>query len=80
MGGYANPDALVTTDFVAGNLGDASIAVVEVDEDTKAFENGHIPGAVMLDWEQELHSKPRRDFVTGDELAALLVPPTVRNL
>jgi len=72
MSGYANPDALVSTEYLADHLGDDSIAIVEVDEDTSAYDKGHIPGAVALDWERELHAVPRRDFVSGEELAALL--------
>ncbi|MDN5918218.1 MAG: sulfurtransferase [Pseudonocardia sp.] len=72
MSAHANPDALVSTQYLADHLGDTSIAIVEVDEDTSAYEKGHIPGAVSLDWETELHAAPRRDFVSGDALAALL--------
>ncbi|MGH2805702.1 MAG: sulfurtransferase [Actinomycetota bacterium] len=72
MSGYANPDALVETDFVAERLDDPSIKIVEVDEDTSAFEVGHIPGAVSIDWTNELRSAPRRDFVSSAELASLL--------
>jgi thiosulfate/3-mercaptopyruvate sulfurtransferase len=62
---------LTTTETLAAHLEDETVAVVEVDEDTSAFGNGHIPGAVSLDWAQELHAKPRRDFVSGEELAEL---------
>ena len=64
-------DVLTTTETLAAHLEDETVAVVEVDEDTSAFGNGHIPGAVSLDWAQELHAKPRRDFVSGEELAEL---------
>jgi hypothetical protein len=52
-------DVLTTTETLAAHLEDETVAVVEVDEDTSAFGNGHIPGAVSLDWAQELHAKPR---------------------
>jgi thiosulfate/3-mercaptopyruvate sulfurtransferase len=71
MARFANPDSLVSTDHLVANLGDPEIAIVEVDEDTTAFEKGHIAGAVALDWELELHAAPRRDFVSGSELTAL---------
>lgn len=64
-------DVLTTTETLAAHLEDETVAVVEVDEDTSAFGTGHIPGAVSLDWAQELHAKPRRDFVSGEELAEL---------
>ncbi len=63
---------LLDTDTLAANLEDPRIAVVEVDEDASAFTAGHIPGSIALDWENELHDLPRRDFVSGDQLAALL--------
>jgi thiosulfate/3-mercaptopyruvate sulfurtransferase len=72
MGNYANPDVLVETDWLEQNLNDGSIAVVEVDEDTTAYEKGHIPGAISIDWETELHDLPRRDFVSAGQLADLL--------
>lgn len=65
-------DALVTTEHLAANLDDPSIAIVEVDEDASAYAGSHIPGAVALDWSNELHAHPRRDFVTAEELASLL--------
>ena len=64
--------ALVDTSTLAAHLDDESIAVVEVDEDTTSFGSGHIPGAVSLDWENELHDLPRRDFLSAEQLAELL--------
>jgi len=64
--------ALVDTGWLAARLDDPAIAVVEVDEDTTAYEKGHITGAVALDWEHELRAAPRRDFVGADALARLL--------
>ena len=69
---YANPDALVTTEWLAAHLNDPAITLIEVDEDTAAYEAGHIPGASALDWTTDLHAAPRRDFVSGDEFAELL--------
>jgi thiosulfate/3-mercaptopyruvate sulfurtransferase len=69
---YANPEALVETEWLAEHLGDPTVAIIEVDEDTEAFDGGHIPGAVALDWKTELAAAPRRDFISGADLAALL--------
>jgi thiosulfate/3-mercaptopyruvate sulfurtransferase len=63
--------ALIGTGDLAALLDDTAVAIVEVDEDTSAFDSGHIPGAVALDWEKELHDLPRRDFVGADQLSAL---------
>jgi thiosulfate/3-mercaptopyruvate sulfurtransferase len=60
---YAKPEVLVSTDWVAEHLGDGSVRVVEVDEDTTAYERGHIPGAVSLHWREEIQEPVRRDFV-----------------
>jgi thiosulfate/3-mercaptopyruvate sulfurtransferase len=70
---------LVSTEWLAERLGDPSIAIVEVDEDTAAYAAGHIPGAVSLDWKRELHAVPRRNFVDGDALAALLGSKGISN-
>ncbi len=72
-------DVLTTTETLAAHLEDETVAVVEVDEDTSAFGNGHIPGAVSLDWAQELHAKPRRDFVSGEELAELFASKSISS-
>ncbi len=72
MTSITHSTALISTADLVDRLDDPAIAVVEVDEDTAAFTENHIRGAVALDWEHELHALPRRDFVSGDELAALL--------
>ena len=64
--------ALVDTATLASMLESPNLAIVEVDEDTSAFESGHIPGAISLNWETELHALPQRDFVSADRLAELL--------
>jgi thiosulfate/3-mercaptopyruvate sulfurtransferase len=72
MAEYANPDALVETDWLAENLNDPNIRVIEVDEDTSAYEKEHIPGAVGWNWNTDLHAPVGRDYVDQDGLAALL--------
>jgi thiosulfate/3-mercaptopyruvate sulfurtransferase len=69
---YARPEALVATDWLAERLDDRQIAVVEVDEDTSAYDGSHIPGAVSINWTTELHDSPRREFVSREQLAELL--------
>src|SRR5258706_291672 len=63
MGGYANPDALVDTTWLASHLDDPTVRVVEVDEDTTAYEKGHIQGAVGWNWFTDLHKPVGRDYV-----------------
>ena len=56
-------DVLVSADWAEQNLGQPGIVFVEVDEDTSAYDKGHIAGAVKLDWKTELQDPVRRDFV-----------------
>ena len=72
MAEYANPDALVETDWLADNLNDPNIRLIEVDEDTAAYEKEHIPGAVGWNWTTDLHAPVGRDYVDQAGLSALL--------
>jgi thiosulfate/3-mercaptopyruvate sulfurtransferase len=69
---YAKPDVLVSTDWLEEHLDDPSIRVIEVDEDTSAYEKGHIRGAVGWNWAADLHARVGRDYVSREELSALL--------
>ncbi|MFF1798754.1 rhodanese-like domain-containing protein, partial [Kitasatospora sp. NPDC058263] len=59
--GYAHPEALVPTEWLARHLDDGTVRIVEVDEDTTAYGQGHIPGAVGWNWTTDLHSRVGRD-------------------
>jgi thiosulfate/3-mercaptopyruvate sulfurtransferase len=72
MGGYANPDALVETDWLEGKLDNPAIRVIEVDEDTSAYEKGHIKRAVGWNWSTDLHAPLGRDYVDQAGLSELL--------
>lgn len=61
--GYAHPEVLVETAWVAEHLNDQSIRLIEADEDVLLYEVGHIPGAVKLDWHVDVQNKVTRDFV-----------------
>jgi thiosulfate/3-mercaptopyruvate sulfurtransferase len=65
-------DVLVDADWVEANLNEPGIVVVEVDEDTTAYDKGHIRGAVKLDWKADLQDPVRRDFVDKAAFEALL--------
>ncbi len=69
---YAAPDALVTTEWAAEHLNDASVRLVEVDVDTKAYDSGHITGAVGWNWRTDTQDQLRRNVPTKPQLEALL--------
>ena len=72
MAEYARPDVLVETDWLDEHLEDPSIRIIEVDEDTAAYDKGHIAGAVGWNWPTDLHTKVGRDYIGQAELSGLL--------
>lgn len=72
MADYKNTEVLVETDWLEQNTDNDDIAIIEVDEDPTAYDKGHIPGAIVLNWVTDLQGLPRREFVTSEELAKLL--------
>ena len=72
MSAYAQPEVLVSTDWVKQNLGKPGIKLVEIDVDTKAYEAGHIPGAAGFNWQTQLQDQLRRDII-GKEAFEKLV-------
>ncbi len=72
MTDYAHPEVLVSTDWVDEHKDDANVAVVEVDVDTAAYEEGHIPGAVAWNWQTQLCDTLQRDIISQGDLEKLL--------
>ncbi|MBB5162197.1 sulfurtransferase [Mycobacterium sp. AZCC_0083] len=72
-------DVLVTTDWAESNLDAPNTVFVEVDEDTSAYEGGHIAGAVRLDWKTELQDQVKRDFVDAQQFSKLLSDKGISN-
>src|SRR3954463_8452419 len=72
-------DALVTADWAEENLDAPGVVFVEVDEDTTAYEGGHLPGAVRIDWKTELQDQVRRDFVDRAGFEKLLSGKGISN-
>jgi thiosulfate/3-mercaptopyruvate sulfurtransferase len=72
-------DALVPVDWAEQNLNADGVVFVEVDEDTSAYDGGHLPGAVKLDWKTELQDQVRRDFVSKEQFEALLSEKGIAN-
>jgi len=70
--GYAHPEALVDADWVTAHLQDPKVRLIEVDVDTNAYEQGHIPGAVGLNWQKELQDQIVRSPLSKEHLESLL--------
>jgi thiosulfate/3-mercaptopyruvate sulfurtransferase len=72
MADYANPDALVETDWLEQHVDDPKVRIIEVDEDTTAYDKGHIQNALAWNWFTDLHAPLGRDYVDQAGLNALL--------
>jgi thiosulfate/3-mercaptopyruvate sulfurtransferase len=70
--GYAHPEVLVSTDWVAEHLDDPNVRIVESDEDVLLYDMGHIPGAINLDWHTDLQDQVKRDFLDKAGFEALM--------
>ncbi len=76
----ARSDVLVSTEWAENNLGTAGVVFVEVDENTSAYDDeGHIPGAVKLDWRDDLQDSVKRDFVDQQQFSKLLSDKGISN-
>ena len=72
-------DVLVDADWVEAHLDDPGVVLVEVDEDTSAYDKGHIRNAVKLDWKKDLQDPVRRDFVDRRGFEQLLSERGISN-
>ena len=77
--GYAHPEMLVSTEWVADHLNDPNVRIVESDEDVLLYEVGHIPGAVKLDWHTDLQDQVDRDFIDKAEFERLMAQSGIGN-
>ena len=69
--GYAKPEVLVDTEWVATHLNDPQVVLLESNEDPLLYEVGHIPGALNLDWMEDLNDELKRDYVDRDAITQL---------
>lgn len=76
---YAHPEYLVDTQWVADHLNDPKVRIVESDEDILLYDQGHIPGAVMIDWQQDLNDRIRRDYLSREDFERLLSSKGIAN-
>ncbi|MED5810777.1 sulfurtransferase [Mycolicibacterium sp. 050232] len=76
----ARSDVLVSTEWAGNNLDTPGVVFVEVDENTSAYDDeGHIPGAVKLDWKDDLQDAVKRDFVDQQQFSKLLSDKGISN-
>jgi thiosulfate/3-mercaptopyruvate sulfurtransferase len=76
---YAHPEVLVTTSWLAEHLRDPKLRLVEVDVDTAAYSQGHIPGAIAWAWTTQLADQVRRDILSQSEFEKLLAGSGIAN-
>jgi thiosulfate/3-mercaptopyruvate sulfurtransferase len=79
MSEYKHPEVLVSTEWAAGHLNDPKVRLIEVDVDTTAYDQGHIPGAVGWNWQTQLQDNIRRDLIDKVTLEGLLGKSGVGN-
>jgi len=70
--GYAHPEVLVTTGWVAAHLDEPDVRIIESNEDQLLYPSGHVPGAVQVDWARDLNDQLRRDYLDKAGFEALL--------
>ena len=78
MAEYAYPDTLVSTDWVEKHANDDNVRVVEVDVDTKAYDEGHVPGAIAWAWNSQLSDQVRRDILSREQFEELMASAGVK--
>lgn len=70
--GYAHPEVLVSTEWVAEHRSDPNVRLVESNEDVLLYATGHIPGAVHIDWHTDLNDQIMRDYIDAEAFAELM--------
>ena len=71
--GYAHPDALVSTEWVAAHLNEPTVRLIESNEDILLYETGHIAGAVKIDWHADINDPTVRDYIESGK-NGLIIP------
>jgi thiosulfate/3-mercaptopyruvate sulfurtransferase len=79
MSNYANPELLVSTQWVADNLDNPEVRIVESDEDVLLYNTGHIHNAVKIDWQNDLQDQLRRDYINKERFEKLLSEKGIGN-
>ncbi|MEM7009600.1 MAG: sulfurtransferase [Thermodesulfobacteriota bacterium] len=79
MAEYVHPDVLVSTQWVADNLNDPNIKIVESDEDVLLYEVGHVENAIKIDWQTDLQDQLVRDYIDKEKFEQLLSDKGISN-
>jgi thiosulfate/3-mercaptopyruvate sulfurtransferase len=79
MAEYAHPEVLVDTAWVAEHLNDPSVRIVESNEDILLYDQGHIPGAIKIDWVADLNDQVVRDYLDREHFEKLLSAKGISN-
>jgi thiosulfate/3-mercaptopyruvate sulfurtransferase len=79
MADYVHPEVLVSTQWVAEHANDPNVRVVEVDVDTKAYDEGHVPGAIAWNWGSQLCDTVQRDIIPRDKFEQLMSSSGISN-
>ena len=79
MSPYAHPEVLVETDWVAQHKSDPKVKLVEVDVDTTAYQQGHIPVAIAWNWTTQTQDQVRRDILNKEQIEALMNQSGISN-
>jgi thiosulfate/3-mercaptopyruvate sulfurtransferase len=79
MADYAHPEVLVSTQWVVDHRNDPNVRIVEVDVDTKAYDEGHVPGAIGWAWNSQLCDTVRRDILSKDQMQDLMGASGIGN-
>ena len=77
--GYIHPEVLVSTDWVADNMHNTAVRLVESNEDVLLYSTGHIATAVHIDWVADLNDAVRRDYLDESAFAALMAKNGISN-
>ena len=75
----AHPESIVSTQWVADNMGNSNVVLLEVDVDTAAYDQGHVPGAVGLNWSTQLNDQLTRDILTREQMESLMGESGISN-
>jgi thiosulfate/3-mercaptopyruvate sulfurtransferase len=76
---YAHPEVLVSTSWVDEHRADPTVRIVESDEDVLLYQQGHVPGAVKIDWHTDLQDQLIRDYIDKDRFAELCSAKGIGN-